>query len=102
MKFLQCILFFFFVLGYSQDYSKVEKTVLTQAKKLDSLMKNNDESILEFLLKTFLSVIQMAGFRIWMILKKISLQKKLFIQKSTRLKFQKLKCLRIISASEER
>lgn len=34
-----------FAIGYSQGYSKQEKAVLIQAKKLDSLMKNNDQSI---------------------------------------------------------
>lgn len=32
--------------GYSQNYSKQEKAVLIQAQKLDSLMKNNDQSII--------------------------------------------------------
>ena len=35
-----------FVLGFSQKYSKQEKAVLMQAKRLDSLMQNNDSNIL--------------------------------------------------------
>ncbi|AYN00806.1 hypothetical protein [Chryseobacterium sp. 3008163] len=35
----------FFVFGYSQKYSKAEDAVLIQAKKLDSLMMNNDSEI---------------------------------------------------------
>ena len=36
-----------FVFGFSQAYSKQEKTLLTQVSKLDSLMENNDSKILE-------------------------------------------------------
>lgn len=45
MRILCGILLFFSVLGFSQKYSKAEKDVLIQAKKLDSLMKNNDPKI---------------------------------------------------------
>lgn len=45
MRILCGILLFFSVLGFSQKYSKAEKDVLIQAKKLDSLMKNNDLEI---------------------------------------------------------
>lgn len=46
MKVFCGIFLLFFVFGYSQKYSKAEKAVLVQAKKLDSLMKNNDHSII--------------------------------------------------------
>lgn len=46
MKTLHLFFVLFFVFGYSQKYSKQEKAVLIQAKKLDSLMKNNDNSII--------------------------------------------------------
>ncbi|PQA91253.1 hypothetical protein SAMN05421796_101168 [Chryseobacterium piscicola] len=45
MRFFCGIFLLFFVFGYSQKYSKSEEAVLIQAKKLDSLMKNNDISI---------------------------------------------------------
>lgn len=38
---------FCFVFGYSQNYSKQEKELLSQAAKLDSLMQNNDSKILD-------------------------------------------------------
>lgn len=46
MRFYPILLLFCFVFGYSQNYSKQEKAVLVQAIKLDSLMKNNDHSII--------------------------------------------------------
>lgn len=46
MKFLHCIFLFCFVFGFSQNYSKEEKIVLIQAKKLDSLMQKNDDNII--------------------------------------------------------
>jgi hypothetical protein len=46
MKYLVFIFLFFFIFGFSQNYSKQEKAVLLQAKKLDSLMQNNDEKII--------------------------------------------------------
>ena len=36
-----------FVFGFSQNYSKKEKTLLSQVSKLDSLMENNNSKILE-------------------------------------------------------
>lgn len=36
-----------FILGFSQNYSKKEKVLLSQVSKLDSLMQNNDSKILE-------------------------------------------------------
>jgi len=36
-----------FLFGFSQTYSKKEKTVLSQVSKLDSLMENNNSKILE-------------------------------------------------------
>ena len=36
-----------FVFGFSQAYSKQEKTLLTQVSKLDSLMQNNYSTILD-------------------------------------------------------
>lgn len=44
---LSFIFLVFFVVGFSQTYSKKEKALLTQVSKLDSLMKNNDSKILE-------------------------------------------------------
>jgi hypothetical protein len=46
MRFFCGIFLLFFVFGYSQQYSKAEKAVLIQAEKLDSLMENNDHSII--------------------------------------------------------
>lgn len=46
MRFFCGIFLLLFVFGYSQKYSKAEEAVLIQAKKLDSLMKNNDHSII--------------------------------------------------------
>lgn len=36
-----------FVFGFSQNYSKQEKALLSQISKLDSLMQNNDSKILD-------------------------------------------------------
>ncbi|MBP6576151.1 MAG: nuclear transport factor 2 family protein [Chryseobacterium sp.] len=36
-----------FILGFTQNYSKKEKVLLSQVSKLDSLMQNNDSKILE-------------------------------------------------------
>lgn len=36
-----------FVFGFSQAYSRQEKTFLSQVSKLDSLMQNNDSKILD-------------------------------------------------------
>ncbi|MFC4164961.1 nuclear transport factor 2 family protein [Epilithonimonas zeae] len=36
-----------FVFGFSQNYSKKEKALISQVSKLDSLMQNNDSKILE-------------------------------------------------------
>lgn len=44
---LSFIFLFLFVFGFSQTYSKKEKTLLSQVLKLDSLMENNDSKILE-------------------------------------------------------
>lgn len=38
---------FCFVFGYSQNYSKQEKLLLSQTSKLDSLMQINDSKILD-------------------------------------------------------
>lgn len=51
MRFLCGVLLLFAVSGFSQKYSKAEKDVLFQAKKLDSLMKNNDHSIVDLFSK---------------------------------------------------
>ncbi|MPT32407.1 MAG: nuclear transport factor 2 family protein [Chryseobacterium sp.] len=47
MKLLQILLFFCFVLGFSQKLSKTEKALLLEVSKLDSLMQNNNSKILE-------------------------------------------------------
>lgn len=47
MRFFPILFLFCFVFGFSQNYSKDEKAVLLQAKKLDSLMKNNDTQIID-------------------------------------------------------
>lgn len=39
-----------FVFGFSQNYSKQEKALLSQISKLDSLMQNNDSKILDLFL----------------------------------------------------
>lgn len=49
MRLLCGIFLMFFVSGSSQKISKREKSVLVQAKKLDSLMKNNDDAIIDLL-----------------------------------------------------
>ena len=36
-----------FILGFTQNYSKKEKVLLSQVSKLDSLLQNNDSKILE-------------------------------------------------------
>ena len=45
MKYLIFVCTLFCVLVFSQSYSKQEKAVLEEAKKLDSLMQNNDSKI---------------------------------------------------------
>lgn len=47
MKILLSIFLFCFVFGFSQNYSKDEKAVLLQVKKLDSLMMKNDVQIID-------------------------------------------------------
>lgn len=47
MRFFPILFLFCFVFGFSQNYSKDEKAVLLQAKKLDSLMMNNDTQIID-------------------------------------------------------
>ncbi|WP_276703193.1 hypothetical protein [Chryseobacterium sp.] len=45
MRFFPILFLFCFVFGFSQQYSREEKKVLLQAKKLDSLMMKNDARI---------------------------------------------------------
>lgn len=48
MKSFFCFIFLVcFVFGFSQAYSRQEKTFLSQVSKLDSLMQNNDSKILD-------------------------------------------------------
>ena len=47
MRFFNILFLFCFVFGFSQNYSKDEKAVLLQVKKLDSLMMNNDVQIVD-------------------------------------------------------
>ena len=47
MRFFPILFLFCFVFGFSQNYSKDGKAVLLQAKKLDSLMMNNDTQIID-------------------------------------------------------
>ncbi|MCX8522655.1 hypothetical protein OF897_01800 [Chryseobacterium formosus] len=47
MRFFPILFLFCCVFGYSQNYSKQEKQLLSQTRKLDSLMQNNDSKILE-------------------------------------------------------
>ena len=47
MKFLTFLFLFNFIFGFSQNYSKQEKALLSQVSKLDFLMENNDSKILE-------------------------------------------------------
>lgn len=47
MKFLTFLFLFNFIFGFSQNYSKQEKVLLSQVSNLDSLMENNDSKILE-------------------------------------------------------
>lgn len=46
MRFFPLLFLFCCIFGYSQDYSKQQKQLLSQTKKLDSLMQNNDSKIL--------------------------------------------------------
>ena len=47
MKSFFCFIFLVcFVFGFSQAYSRQEKTFLSQVSKLDSLMQNNDSNII--------------------------------------------------------
>lgn len=46
MKFLTFLFLFNFIFGFSQNYSRQEKALLSQVSKLDSLMQNNDSKIL--------------------------------------------------------
>lgn len=46
MRFTTFILLLNFVFGFSQNYSKQEKALISQLSKLDSLMQNNDSKIL--------------------------------------------------------
>lgn len=47
MRFFPILFLFCFVFGFSQNYSKDEKAVLLQVKKLDSLMMKNDIQIVD-------------------------------------------------------
>lgn len=47
MRLFPILFLFCFAFGFSQNYSKDEKAVLLQAKKLDSLMMNNDTQIID-------------------------------------------------------
>lgn len=47
MRFFPILFLFCFVFGFSQKYSKDEKAVLLQVKKLDSLMMKNDVQIID-------------------------------------------------------
>ncbi|SIO17514.1 nuclear transport factor 2 family protein [Chryseobacterium scophthalmum] len=47
MRFFPILFLFCFVFGFSQNYSKDEKAILLQTKKLDSLMMNNDTQIID-------------------------------------------------------
>lgn len=46
MKLVFILFLLCFAFGYSQNYSKQEKMLLSQTEKLDSLMQNNDSKIL--------------------------------------------------------
>lgn len=46
MKFFPILFLFCCIFGYSQNYSKQQKQLLSQTAKLDSLMQNNDSKIL--------------------------------------------------------
>ncbi|WP_336734942.1 hypothetical protein, partial [Chryseobacterium sp. VD8] len=47
MKLLPFLLCFCCILGYAQKYSKDEKQLLSQTRKLDSLIQNNDSKVLD-------------------------------------------------------
>lgn len=47
MKLLPFLLCFCCILGYAQKYSKEEKQLLSQTRKLDSLIQNNDSKVLD-------------------------------------------------------
>lgn len=46
MKFITLAFLLNFIFGFSQNYSKQEKVLISQISKLDSLMQNNDSKIL--------------------------------------------------------
>lgn len=46
-SFLSFLFLVCFIFGFTQNYSKKEKALLSQVSKLDSLMQNNDSKILE-------------------------------------------------------
>lgn len=47
MKFLTFLFLFNFIFGFSQNYSKQKKALLSQVSRLDSLMQSNNSKILE-------------------------------------------------------
>ncbi|MDN4012060.1 hypothetical protein QX233_06295 [Chryseobacterium gambrini] len=47
MKLLPFLLCFYCIFGYAQKYSKDEKQLLFQTRKLDSLIQNNDSKVLD-------------------------------------------------------
>lgn len=47
MRLFPILLLFCFAFGFSQEYSKQEKRLLSQTAKLDSLLQNNDLKILD-------------------------------------------------------
>jgi hypothetical protein len=88
MKILLSIFLFCFVFGFSQKYSRDEKIVLLQAKKLDSLMMKNDSQIVAL----FCSDVSFGHSNGWIQnlddFKKDFSLKKSVIKKSSNLKFQ--------------
>lgn len=48
-SFLKLLFLLYFIIGFSQDYSRKETEILMQVSKLDSLMEHNDNKILNLL-----------------------------------------------------
>ena len=91
MRFFPILFLFCFVFGFSQNYSKDEKTVLLQVKKLDSLMIMNDSQIVEL----FCTDVSFGHSNGWIQnlddFKKDFLSKKVSYKEITQLKISELK-----------
>ena len=53
MRIFPILLLFCFAFGFSQNYTKQENQLISQTKKLDSLMQNNDSNIINLFDENF-------------------------------------------------